>query len=76
MADPFHVVRAANGCVDMVRRRVQNETLGHLGRKADSLYDPSSSSGCERLDERGHERVHCSGCAGTTPTTNSSGYLA
>ncbi|MCQ3805302.1 MAG: transposase [Acidimicrobiia bacterium] len=28
MADPFHVVRLANRCVDLVRRRVQNETLG------------------------------------------------
>ena len=29
--DPFHVVRVANRCVDQVRRRVQDETLGHLG---------------------------------------------
>ncbi|MCQ3805108.1 MAG: ISL3 family transposase [Acidimicrobiia bacterium] len=28
VADPFHVVRLANRCVDLVRRRVQNETLG------------------------------------------------
>ncbi|MCY4650237.1 MAG: transposase, partial [bacterium] len=27
VADPFHVVRLANRCVDLVRRRVQNETL-------------------------------------------------
>jgi len=26
VADPFHVVAAANRCVDHVRRRVQNET--------------------------------------------------
>ena len=26
VADPFHVVRLANRCVDLVRRRVQNET--------------------------------------------------
>ena len=38
VADPFHVVRVANRCVDKVRRRVQNETLGHRGRKADPLY--------------------------------------
>ena len=25
VADPFHVVRVANRCVDKVRRRVQNE---------------------------------------------------
>jgi transposase len=38
VADPFHVVRAANRCVDQVRRRVQNEQLGHRGRKHDPLY--------------------------------------
>ena len=38
VADPFHVVRLANQCVDEVRRRVQNETLGHRGRKHDPLY--------------------------------------
>jgi transposase len=37
VADPFHVVRVANRCLDKVRRRVQNETLGHRGRKADPL---------------------------------------
>lgn len=36
--DPFHVVRAANRCVDKLRRRVQNEELGHRGRKDDPLY--------------------------------------
>ena len=59
MADPFHVVRIANRCVDKVRRRVQNETLGHRGRKADPLYRIRKLllSGYERLDERGHDRV-------------------
>jgi transposase len=38
VADPFHVMRVANRCVDKVRRRVQNETLGHRGRKPDALY--------------------------------------
>jgi transposase len=38
VADPFHVVRAANERLDEVRRRVQNETLGHRGRKSDPLY--------------------------------------
>jgi transposase len=37
-ADPFHVVRLAGEKLDEVRRRVQNETLGHRGRKADPLY--------------------------------------
>ena len=33
IADPFHVVRLANLCLDRVRRRAQEETLGHRGRK-------------------------------------------
>jgi transposase len=59
VADPFHVVRIANRCVDRVRRRVQNETLGHRGRKADPLYRIRKLllSGSERLDERGSDRL-------------------
>ena len=59
VADPFHVVRVANRCVDQVRRRVQNETLGHRGRKDDPLYRIRKLllSGAERLDDRGHDRM-------------------
>ncbi len=59
VADPFHVVRVANRCVDKVRRRVQNETLGHRGRKPDPLYRIRKLllTGTERLDERGNDRV-------------------
>lgn len=38
VADAFHVVRLANAALDEVRRRVQNDTLGHRGRKGDPLY--------------------------------------
>ena len=38
IADPFHVVKLANQRLDEVRRRVQNATLGHRGRKTDPLY--------------------------------------
>lgn len=38
VADPFHVVRLANSKLDECRRRVQNETFGHRGRKTDPLY--------------------------------------
>ena len=59
VADPFHVVRVGNRCVDQVRRRVQNETLGHRGRKVDPLYRIRKLllAGHERLDERGRDRV-------------------
>jgi transposase len=58
VADPFHVVRAANERLDEVRRRVQNETLGHRGRKADPLYRTRRLlvMADERLDERARER--------------------
>lgn len=50
VADPFHVVRLANQALDEVRRRVQNATLGHRGRKTDPLYR------CRRLLTMAEER--------------------
>lgn len=59
VADPFHVVRVANRCLDRVRRRVQQETLGHRGRKEDPLYQIRKLllTGDERLDDRGRDRM-------------------
>lgn len=59
VADPFHVTRLANRCLDQVRRRVQNQTLGHRGRKRDPLYRIRTLmvTGAERLDERGLDRM-------------------
>jgi transposase len=59
VADPFHVVAVANRCVDQVRRRVQNEQLGHRGRKDDPLYRIRRVllTGAERLNDRGRERM-------------------
>ena len=59
VADPFHVTRVANRMVDQVRRRVQNETFGHRGRKADPLFGIRKLllSGDERLDEQGREKL-------------------
>ncbi len=59
VADPFYVLRAGNRCLDKVRRRVQNETLGHRGRKRDPLYRIRKLllAGHERLDEGGHQRM-------------------
>jgi Transposase len=49
------VVRVANRCLDKVRRRVQNQTLGHRGRKRDPLYKIRKLllKGAERLDGTG-----------------------
>lgn len=59
VADPFHVVRLANHAIDLVRRRVQNATLGHRGRKNDPLYRIRKllAMGSERLSEQGHGRL-------------------
>ena len=58
VADPFHVVRLANQALDECRRRVQNETLGHRGRKTDPLYRCRRRlvMAGERLSDDGHER--------------------
>ena len=54
VADPFHVIKLANTKLDECRRRVQNETLGHRGRKTDPLYRCRRllTKAKERLDER------------------------
>ena len=51
VADPFHVVKLANQKLDECRRRVQNDTLGHRGHKADPLYR------CRRLLTKADERI-------------------
>ncbi len=55
VADPFHVVKHANSKLDECRRRVQNDTLGHRGRKDDPLYR------CRRLLTKAHERLDDNG---------------
>lgn len=59
VADPFHLVRLANAQLDACRRRVQNETLEHRGRKEDPLYRARRllTKAHERLDERGDARL-------------------
>ena len=59
VADPFHVVRVANHALDECRRRVQNETLGHRGRKHDRLYRCRRRlvMARERLSVDGHQRL-------------------
>jgi transposase len=38
VVDHFHAIKLANSVVDQVRRRTQQATLGHRGRKPDPLY--------------------------------------
>lgn len=55
----FHVARLANSALDECRRRVQNETVGHRGRKHDPLYQARRRlvMARERLSDDGHERL-------------------
>jgi hypothetical protein len=57
--DHFHAVRLANAAIDDVRRRVQNQTVGHRGRTGDPLYGIRRLLlvGHERLDQRGWGRL-------------------
>ena len=59
VVDRFHAVGLANRAVDDVRRRVQNETLGHRGRTGDPLYwiRRMLLRGYERLTDRQLERI-------------------
>ncbi len=59
VADPFHVIKHANSKLDECRRRVQNETLGHRGRKDDPLYRSRRllTKGHERLDKTGAKKL-------------------
>ena len=59
VADPFHVVRVANMALDECRRRVQNDTIGHRGRKPDPLYRARRllTMAAERLPDDRRERL-------------------
>jgi transposase len=59
VADPFHVVKLANHKLDECRRRVQNETMGHRGRKDDPLYRCRRllTKADERLDDKGRTKL-------------------
>ena len=59
IADPFHVVGVATRKLDECRRRVQNELLGHRGRKSDPLYRARRllTRAEERLSEGGREKL-------------------
>lgn len=57
--DAFHVVKLATQAVDEVRRRVQQETRGHRGRKNDPLYRIRNilRAGQENLTDRQRTRL-------------------
>jgi transposase len=58
--DAFHVVKLGGAMVDQVRRRVQQDTLGHRGRKGDPLYGirRTLQCGAEHLTEKQINRLN------------------
>jgi transposase len=69
VVDHFHAVRLANTVVDQVRRRTQQATLGHRGRKRDPLYRIRKLLlvAAEQLTSRGRVRLRA-GLAAGDPT--------
>lgn len=57
--DAFHVVKLGFDAVDDVRRRVQQEQLGHRGRRDDPLYGIRRElrRGAEKLSDRARARL-------------------
>ncbi|MFF2243293.1 transposase [Arthrobacter sp. NPDC058130] len=57
--EAFHVVKLGSAMVDEVRRRVQQDTLGHRGRKRDPLYgiQRTLQIGAENLSEKQSARL-------------------
>jgi transposase len=59
VVDHFHTIRLANTAVDQVRRRTQQATLGHRGRRRDPLYRIHKLllTAAEQLTSRGRARL-------------------
>ena len=57
--DPFHVVRLAGDALDQCRRRVQQATCGHRGRKGDPLYAARRTlhTGSDLLTDKQRQRL-------------------
>lgn len=64
--DHFHAVKLANAAIDDVRRRVQQETTGHRGRKDDPLFQIRKLllMSRHRLDDHGTARIAAALAAG------------
>jgi transposase len=69
VVDHFHAIRLANTVVDQVRRRTQQATLAHRGRKQDPLYRIRKLllTAAEQLTWRGWVRLRA-GLAAGDPT--------
>jgi transposase len=66
VVDHFHAIRLANAVVNQMRRRTQQTTLGHRGRKRDPLYRIRKLllTAAEQLTNRGWARLRAGLVAG------------
>jgi transposase len=66
VVDHFHAIRLANTVVDQTRRRIQQATLGHRGRKRDPLYRIRKLLlvAAEQLTQQGRVRLRAGLAAG------------
>jgi len=66
VVDHFHAIRLASECVNDVRRRVQQATTGHRGRKGDPLYGIRRIllMTWKNLNDKGWERLRAGLAAG------------
>lgn len=57
--DPFHVARLAGDALNECRRRVQQDTYGHRGRKGDPLYNVRRTlhTGADLLTDKQKSRL-------------------
>ena len=69
VVDHFHAIKLANTVFDQVRRRTQQATLGHRGRKRDPLYRIRKLllTAAEQLTQQGRVRLRA-GLAAGDPT--------
>ncbi|SDY99255.1 Transposase [Modestobacter sp. DSM 44400] len=58
--DPFHVVRLAGDALDQCRRRIQQDSRGHRGRKGDPLYRARRTlhTGADLLTDKQKNLLH------------------
>lgn len=66
VVDHWHAIKLANKAIDDIRRRVQQATLGHRGRKGDPLYRARRVflTGWERLTPTRIDMLHAALDAG------------
>ena len=65
MLDAFRIVKLAGDVPGEVRRRVQQDTMGHRGRKGDPLYQIRLllRASRDRLTKRQQERLRAASTA-------------